>query len=106
MSGIAVGRAGRDAGRVGLDAEEKLRAHQHGAQGHLDPGVEVPFCAGTRYSSIGLFEVSVGDRPAVRPAHERGENSRRRTPPRRPVPSAGKRRSGGGWASRRVPARQ
>ena len=72
--GDAVGRVRRDAGRVRLDAEEELRVHQHRAQGHLDPRVEVPSGAGLPVQLHRLLEVRVGDRPPVGPAHERGED--------------------------------
>ncbi len=63
----AVGRVRRDAGRVGLDAEEELRVHQHRAQGHLDPRVEVPLRAGTPVQLHRLLEVRVGRPAAGRP---------------------------------------
>ncbi len=74
--GDAVGRVRRDAGRVRFDAEEELRVHQHRAQGHLDPRVEVPLLHGhCRYNSIGLRRSASIDRPPVGPAHERGEDA-------------------------------
>ena len=72
--GDAVGRARRDARRVRFDAEEELRVHQHRAQGHLDPRVEVPLRAGLPVQLHRLPEVRVDDRPPVGPAHERAED--------------------------------
>ena len=36
----AIRRVRRDAGRIGLESEEEVRAHQHARQRHLDAGVE------------------------------------------------------------------
>ena len=71
----AIGRPGRDAGRVLFDAEQELRVHQHGAQGHLDPRVEVSLRARLPVELHRLLEVRVGDRPPIRPAHQRGEDA-------------------------------
>ena len=70
----AIGRPRRDAGRVLFDAEQELRIHQHRAQGHLDPRVEVSLRTPLPIERHRLFQVGVGDRPAIGPADQRGQD--------------------------------
>ena len=91
---------GADAGGILLDAEQELRAHQHGRQRHLDPGLEV--AVGARLSgraSSGPCEIGLGDGPPVGASHQRATGSAwrrdlRPRPARRPARRRCRRRLG------------
>ena len=67
----AIRRVRRDAGRILLDAEQELRAHQHGGQRHLDAASKSSVRARLPIELERPVQVGVGHRPPVGPPHQR-----------------------------------
>ena len=70
----AIRRVRRDAGRIRLDAEEEVGAHQHARQGHLDAGVEAALGVALLVERQRAAKVGIGHRPPVRPLRQRRQD--------------------------------
>ncbi len=70
----AIRRVRRKAGRIRLDAEQELRAHEHAGERHLDTRVEIRVCTSALVERHRPLEIGLGHRPAVGPPRERPDN--------------------------------
>ena len=70
-------RRGRGAGRVALDAEEKLRVDQDALEGAPDTRAEVSLRPSLPIEGAQNLQIFVGHRPVERPPRQRLENPRR-----------------------------
>ena len=67
----AIDGTGSRAGGILFDAEEEMRAHQHGGERHLDAGVEVAIGTGLPVERERPLQIRVRDRTPIRPPHQR-----------------------------------
>src|SRR4030095_8681153 len=68
-------RSGCGAGRILLDAEEELRAHQHAFQRSLDTEVEVAFGAAGFVEASRAAEIVGGDVATIRAPQQRRQDA-------------------------------
>ncbi len=67
----AIWRIGRNPWRIGLDAKEEIRTHQHARHGHLDAGFEPALDAALLIESHRPAQITLGDRTTVRALQQR-----------------------------------
>ena len=70
----AVGRALRRLRRIALDAEQEFRIDEDPLHRGFDAVLETAFAASLFVEAHDVLDVRVGDRPAIRAAHQRGDD--------------------------------